>query len=370
MCGSYDENEVFAAVSRAVEAAGGFGWVTPGMKVAVKVNLLNGSKPEAAVTTHPAVACAVVRLLKDRGADVVVGDSPGGPMSVARLNSIYSVCGMDAVTKYGAVLNQDVGQKERHFDGVSLSDFNCCSFIDEADAVVNVCKLKTHGMMGMTAAVKNIYGVIPGITKAEYHFRHRGDEHFANMLVDLNQCFRPRMHIVDAVDAMEGNGPSNGSPRRVGLIGACQSPYDLDEFLAGVIGISPADVPTMVAAHKRGLVDLSAQVTGDAAGMKIPDFKLITERRSVLFGGEKGFARLRGAVMQTVLGARPSVQKDECIGCGKCAEACPAKAITMKNRLPVIKRSQCIYCYCCQEMCPKGAMLVKRSSLARLLSKM
>lgn len=369
LCANYDDNEVLSAVTRAVNAAGGLDWVTPGMRVAVKVNLLNGSKPEDAVTTHPAVACAVVKLLRDKGADVVVGDSPSGAMSAARLNSVYNACGMRRVEEFGAALNYDLGQKEMHFNGKSLSEFQCCSFVADADAIINVCKLKTHGMMGMTAAVKNMYGVIPGITKAEYHFRHRGDENFADMLVDLNECFKPRMHIVDAVVAMEGNGPSNGHPRHVGLIAASTSPYALDEFCAGVIGIDPKTVPTMAAAAKRGLSPAELTVIGDGADVRVEDFELIEERRSVLFGGEKGFARLRGQVMQNVLGARPVVLKDDCIGCGKCAQVCPAKAISIKNKLPVIKRSACIYCFCCQELCPKGAMRVTRTALARLLGK-
>ena len=354
-CESYDEMLVDAAVGKAIAEIEGLDWVRPGMRVAVKVNLLSAHRPEEAVTPHPAVAAAVVKLLMERGAQVVIGDSPSGPMTLSRLEEIYTVTGMKKLEKLGATLNRDLRVTELPRRKPGEKKIQCCAYLLEADAIVDVCKLKTHGMMGMTAAVKNMYGSVPGVTKAEYHVRFSGDDRFAGMLVQLFERLSPRLALADAIEAMEGNGPSNGNPRRVGLIAASQNGFALDEFLAGVIHIDPTEVPTLIAARKRGLVSLPPQVAGDGAGVSVPDFRLVHERKGAsLVGIVTGHAPKRR--MKTV----PVVDPEECVGCGVCSNVCPKGAIAMVDHLPMIDRKSCVRCFCCQELCPQGAMKAKR----------
>ena len=92
---------------------------------------------------------------------------------------------------------------------------------------------------------------------------------------------------------------------------------------------------------------------------------------SVFFhkAGTGFIGKIVDSVMFHALTPCPKVQKNDCIGCGKCAKICPAKAISMQNKLPVIDRKACIHCFCCQEFCPKGAMGVSRPVIARLLNK-
>lgn len=358
-CESYSQERVDAAVGRAITEIDGFNWVRPGMRVAVKVNLLSAHRPEDAVTTHPAVAAAVVKLLLQQGAQVVIGDSPSGPMTLSRLEEIYAVTGMKELEKLGAKLNRDLRVTELPGRRNGEKKIQCCAYLAEADAIVDVCKLKTHGMMGMTAAVKNMYGSVPGVTKAEYHVRFSGDDRFAGMLVHLFERLSPRLSVADAIEAMEGNGPSNGSPRQVGLIAASQNGFALDEFLARVIQIDPMEVPTLIVARKRGLVTLPFQVVGDGAEVSLPDFQLVHERKGAsLLGIVTGHAPKRR--IKTL----PVVEPGECVGCGVCAGVCPKGAITMTDRLPVIDRQSCVRCFCCQELCPQGAMKAKTAPQA------
>ena len=235
----------YTACQDALEAAcGDLSWVTPGMKIAVKVNLVSGAPPEKAITTHPSLVAALTKLLIARGAEVVVGDSPGGLFTPAFLQRVYHLSGYEAVKEAGATLNLDCATSDATFpQGAVLHQFTYTKWLTDCDAIINFCKLKTHGMMGMTAAVKNLFGAIPGAMKPEYHFRFPNAADFAKMLTDLSCFFRPRLHLVDAVVAMEGNGPTSGKPRQLGLLLGSEDPFALDEVCAQVLGCTA--VPTL-----------------------------------------------------------------------------------------------------------------------------
>ena len=164
-CADYERVE--QALEEAIEGAGGLDWVAPGMKIALKDNLVSGGKPDSAVVTHPKLVCALARLLIARGAQVRVGDSPGGLYNAAFVSRVYAASGMTAVEESGALLNRDFSQREARFaQGRVLRAFGYTAWLDWADAVINVCKLKTHGMMGMSCAAKNLFGVVPGTLKS------------------------------------------------------------------------------------------------------------------------------------------------------------------------------------------------------------
>ena len=363
-CPDYAPEHCRAAMEAVV---GSLDWVRPGMRIGVKLNLVHAAAPETAATTHPALIKALVELLTARGASVVLGDSPGGLYTAAALDRVYRVCGLEGL---GAELNHDVSVKEAVFpEGKVLKRFQYTGWLDGCDAIINFCKLKTHGMMAMTCAVKNFFGVIPGTMKPEYHFRFPQATDFANMLVDLQVYWKPKLHIVDAVTAMEGNGPTAGTPRAMGLVLAAEDPFQLDQVCAPLIGLKPEQVLTQQAALDRGLVE-----PFDLPRSLVPycktDFRLPPAKstlfRSVL-PGKAGEAL--GRTIQELLSPRPTLKEPACIGCGKCARLCPAKAIEMVQNKPKIHRKQCIRCFCCQEFCPKGALEAKRSAIASILTK-
>ena len=195
-CTDYGKNNIKTALFSLLKPIGGLDFVKEGMTVAIKANLVTFARPEEAVTTHPALICALIELLKERGAArVIVGDSPGGLYNATFLNKVYSVCGFsDAVEAAGGELNRNFGQREAHFaDAKVARSFTYTSYLDEADAIIDFCKLKTHGMMGMSAAAKNMFGVIPGTMKPEYHFRYPNTADFARMIVDIDEYFADKI---------------------------------------------------------------------------------------------------------------------------------------------------------------------------------
>lgn len=372
-CADYSEEAARPALEQVLAPLGGLDWVRPGMKIAVKVNLVTFAKPERAATTHPGLLCPLVRMLSERGAEVVVGDSPGGLFNAAYVNRIYAATGMRAVEQAGGRLNQNFEERTAKYqEGKVCRQFRYTAWLDGMDAIINLCKLKTHGMMAMTCGAKNIFGAIPGTVKPEYHFRYPDPRDFARMIVDLDEYFKPRLTIVDAVDCMEGNGPSGGTPRHMGALLASASPHKVDLVCAGLIGLKREEVPTLEAALEGGLIPASAEelsVEGDPAAFAIPDFQLIATGNSHLFrgNGRSLFGRIKGTLLEKLLAQRPQVKPAQCVGCGVCRKVCPAGAITMEGGKPRIDRKKCIRCFCCQEFCPESAMEVHRTAIAKLL---
>ena len=374
-CPDYSERTVRAALEAVLAPLGGLDWVTPGMCIAIKANLVTFMKPEGAATTHPSLLCALVKVLAERGADVVVGDSPGGLYNAAFVNRVYAATGMKVVEQAGGRLNRNFEEKDAEFPEAKVCrTFRYTAWLDEADAIIDFCKLKTHGMMAMTCGAKNMFGAIPGTIKPEYHFRYPDPRDFARMIVDLDEYFKPRLTIVDAVTCMEGNGPTGGTPRHMGALVAGENPHKVDLLCAGLIGLKREEVPTLEAALERGLIPERPEeltVEGDPAAFTIHDFQRIVTGNSHLFKGDgkslKG--RITGALLSKVLAQKPVLTRAKCVGCEVCYNICPVKAITMADRRPVIDRKKCIRCFCCQEFCPQSAMIVKRTAIAKLLDR-
>ncbi len=371
-CPEYDPAAVRRALEAVIGAAGGLDWVRPGMRVGIKLNLCAAKRPEAAATTHPVLAAELTRLLTERGAEVVLGDSPGGPFVPPLMHRLYETTGLRLCEEAGGKLNEDFGYTEVEFpEGKSLRRFAYVDWLRSCDEVVNFCKLKSHGMMGMTAAVKNLYGVIPGTHKSEYHFRHEDPMAFADMLVDLNEYVRPRLCLCDAVEIMEGNGPTMGTPRQLGLLLAGRDPYRLDRLCAALLGLKEREIPYLEAAKRRGLLaPEDPEPASVAAPYALRDFRRSGATASWFARSEedRGLKKLMKQGMYVLFRSRPQVGRD-CVGCGKCAGDCPASAITIHNGRARIDRASCIRCFCCQEFCPVGAMRVQRSPVAKLVGR-
>lgn len=369
-CKTYDVETVKPALEEALNAVNGLDFVMPGMKIIIKPNLVSFKKPDAAATTHPALLEALVEMLLARGADVTIGDSPGGPHSLPLLNRVYAATGMDRLEKLGAKLNRNMNEKTVDFpEGKVLKNFTYTEYLDEADAIIDFCKLKSHGMLGMSAAVKNLFGTIPGLKKPEVHYKFQNDAEFADMLVDLNEYFKPRLAICDAVVGMEGNGPTAGTPRQIGAIIASKSTYYADVVGAELIGMNIDGLPTLQAAYERGFAPASSKnlrVYGDIRALTVDDFKAPPVRGLSFM--RKG--NVLHFISKAALEHKPTLKKRLCVGCGECARMCPAKAIEMKNKKPHINREKCIRCFCCQEFCPRAAMVAHRPLAAKALNKL
>lgn len=372
-CESYDPIAAEEALRTLLAPLGGLDWVKEGMTVAIKANLVTFMKPEKAGTTHPVLLCALVKLLKEKGARVVVGDSPGGLYTKAFVEKVYSVTGLKAVEEIGGELNRDFSVAEASYpEGKEAKTFTYTAWLDKADAIIDFCKLKTHGMMAMSGAAKNMFGTIPGTAKPEYHYRYPDPDRFSDMIVDLDEYFAPRLSITDGIVGMEGNGPTAGTPRHIGLLLAAESPHAADLIGAAVIGLKVEDVPTLQAAFRRGLIPATAEeaeTVGDWKPFMKEDYKRVETVHSLRFNKDSDtfFGKFSSVIFDKALASRPALKGKECVGCKECFKICPAKAIEMKNGKPKIHKKDCIRCFCCQEFCPKGALKVKRTLIARLL---
>jgi len=373
-CRNYEIEEARKAINELIDKGDLLDFVKPSMTIAIKLNLVSAMKPEDAGTTHPALVRALCEKITSLGASVVLGDSPGGPFTAGYLKHVYDATGFSALSDMPNVsLNDDFSVKEvSNPEGVIAKNITVTNYLLEADAVINFCKLKTHGMMGMSAAIKNLFGTIPGTMKPEYHFRFPAAEDFSNMLIDLDEYWKAELNIVDAIEGMEGNGPTAGTPRPIGMVLASRTPYDLDVVGCKLIGMDINKVPFMVEAVNRKLTSgrmEDVDLVGSIDDYIVEDYKLLPGKSSLQFGGRGIFAPVIAKLGQLALSSRPKVKKAECIGCKKCFDICPAKAITMIDNKPVIDKNKCIKCFCCQEFCPKGAMKVKRTIIARLIQR-
>ena len=361
---------------RALEAVlapiGGLEYIPCGSRVVIKANLVSAMKPDSAATTHPTLLCALCDMLKERECEVVIGDSPGGLYNAAFVGRVYNVTGVREAEKHGAKLNMDFSQCTAEYpEGKVLKSFSYTGYLDRADYIINFCKLKSHGMMGMSCAAKNMFGAVPGVIKPEYHFRFPKYEDFADMIVDLDEYFHPILSIADAVVGMEGNGPTAGTPKEMGCVIASRSPHTLDTVAAEILGFKREELPILDAAYRRGIAPQrfeDAVLYGSVDPLRLMDFERVVERRSLEFTGDgkSGIKRLFGRIAGSILRTKPMLHKELCVGCGVCADICPAKAIVIKNKKAIIDRKACIRCFCCQEFCPKSAMKVHRTPLAKL----
>ena len=371
-CDHYQVETIRIKLESALMLLGGVHRLIPrGSRVFLKVNLLTGKEPSEAVTTHPAVVQALASLLLEAGMEVTIGDSPGGPFLSGRMDRIYRITGMKkAAEMSGARLNQNLESGEVVFpQAFRLKRFDMMQAVLEADAVISLCKMKTHSMTQMTGAVKNVFGVMPGLTKAALHFRFPQLEDFAHAMVDICEKVNPIISVMDGIEAMEGPGPSAGAVNQAGVLLVSTCPHHLDLAAARWMGMDPNQAPLLFAARQRELCHLDGRnlewvgIRPESVNQKPfkmppthePDFLL-------RYGSTPFLGRMLQVFSQRYMRPKPVINLFRCIRCGECAVICPAQVITMTPD-PVIRMDACIRCFCCQEICPVKAVEIKRSRL-------
>lgn len=441
-CTSYQQSAVDEAVRQAVGLLGGLNSVldgsgavcSPDHPLLLKPNLLTKSDPEKACTTHPAVFGAVAGLLQAEGyIDLTYGDSPGNP--VVKPEKVAEECGIKSVAdELGIPFGKFHCGTEVEFPQGRIADsFVLCDEVLKCGGIINICKMKTHQLERITGAVKNTFGCVYGVNKAASHAKFATAETFAKMLADLNCMIRPVLHVMDGIIAMEGNGPQSGTPVPMNVILASTDPVALDSVFCHLVYLDPELVATNLYCREQGIG------TYDNIEILTLDGNLTMQEAASLYGN-KNFdvqrsKEFRGALnkvkfLAPFLEKKPTIIKEQCVGCGICVKACPVdgKAIRlegdickfeisdsadltgenrghkpassiakireaelqdlvmetrkpeqhtsmnqsrkMKNlngrRVAVYDYNKCIKCYCCQEMCPQEAIIVRKPLLARL----
>ena len=373
-CKNYAESD--AKMTSLIDLMGGMGrFAKQGEKIVLKVNLLREARPEEAVCTHPAVAAAIGALVKEEGADAVIADSPGGGFryNEKTLDKIYRTSGMhQAAQQAGIELNRDTTSRPASYsEGILTKHFDIITPVYEAGAVFNLCKMKTHLFTMMTGAVKNIFGVVPGLSKPGYHAKLHDPRRFAGMLLDLARYISPRLSIMDAVLAMEGDGPGTGDPRQVGLLIGSENPLALDVVAGEIMGIDRQQNMILMEAEERNLrpnrVEDIEIIGADLAEVKIPDFRL-PQVAPGNFGLDPmpWHQQILQPFFKSAYTVRPRVIWERCIACGSCIEGCPMEAVSFVNEKAHIDDDKCIRCYCCHESCPEEAIGLHRSWLYQL----
>ena len=340
-------------------------------RILLKPNLLTAVVPEKAVTTHPAIVKAFATLAKHEGAWLTIADSPGSGLvyNEKTMRKVYRETGMAEVAEItGIEASLETGHDVVSFpEGKLIKRFEVIEPVLRADAVINLCKLKTHGFLFMTGAVKNSFGVIPGLTKPGYHAKLHEPERFASMCLDLSNYVAPRLSIMDAVIGMEGNGPHAGTPKQVGVLLASENPLALDVVAAEIMGLKQENNPVLLEAEKRGQspnrIEDVELVGLDKAELRIADFKLpstlLTSTGSVLL------AKL-APLLKHGLTVRPKIREEKCVACGACRDSCPVHVISIEKKCAKISHKDCIRCYCCHEMCAYNAIELQGGVLYRL----
>ena len=323
-CSTYDLDAVTEAVARACTLAD-FPDVR-GKRVLLKPNfLISDTNDQYAITTHPAVVQAVIRLLKVKGAKSIIigeGQCPRCILPVLQSEEIDFIPFRNSITL-------------RNPTGRALQEFSITDAITEIDILISIPKLKTHTYLYYTGAIKNMYGCIPGKQKQTLHKQFRDPVRFGQMLIDLSEVLHTDFAIMDAIIGMEGQGPYAGIPKPTGVILASKNLLAMDYAACNLAQIDPLIVSYIKDGLDRAPINL------DLVGDKVKPIRYRQARIDPDF---------------------PKVNIMQCTACGKCIQVCPNNAISYMSTLTKIGKAarvditKCIRCYCCQEFCPHKAI--------------
>lgn len=336
-------------------------------RVLVKPNLLAQNTARQCTTTHPAVVAAICTLLRDNGCAITIGDSsafwqPGNTRRAFATSGIAKVA-----SRFGAALvafEEDGGRVHHRGENRVLTDVLLARALDETDFLVNVPKLKTHSFFRLSGAVKNLFGLVPGGAKYEYHFIggfRRAD--FGEKLADIAAMIPPSLAVMDAITGLEGFGPAaTGKPRETGLLLVSENPFAVDCAAARSIGLDPFEVESIVAGISRGLIPADAVpvILGDRKA--IPSIPYRLPERHEEEPKEKD-------ALYRIIAVRPMVRPRRCDRCGVCADVCPTGAVTVQGdgaygdggarAAVVISRDRCLNCYLCYYRCPRKSIALR-----------
>jgi len=361
-CSDYNTDRVYEAVKSSIDLLGGMqSFVKPGTKVLVKPNLLMAKEPESGIITHPEVVRAVIRMLKEMGCGVYLGDGPSvWGSQIENIDHVYEVSGAKRIA-------EEEGVRLVKFDNKRWrsNKFPLTTYLDECDYFINIPKLKTHEFTLLTGAIKNLFGLVWWTHKVELHKKHFKAEDFSRMLADLYSEAKPSLTVVDAVTVLEGDGPAtSGKLRNLNLILAGADGVALDSVIALIMGIKPQDVLSTKEAAMRGLG------ISDINGIEVVGESLdsVTGRPFLLpvASFTRKLPRPVVNIAKRFIKYYPHPLHKICIRCSACIKSCPQKVISMKKGRISINYRGCISCFCCQEICPVAAMEVRRSFVARL----
>ena len=363
----YQYAQVHKAVKKSVELIGGLNVIiNPGSRVFVKINHLSPpSSADRGIVTHPIFVEAVLRLLKELNADITVGDDIySHKVDGFRISGFRQMCERVGVRLINL---KEGGFVEVKCNGHSLDTVFLSKIVLNADIVVNLPKLKTHSLTIFTGGVKNMYGVIPGSFRSKYHGEYSNSNDFCQILVDVYSVIKPQLTIMDAIVAMEGEGPASGKLRNPGIVLASRDAVALDAIATSVVGLNPKHILTTQFCNNRelGIGNLDRiEVVGEKLDdVAISNFRAPLAFTNLFISSIPGFLP---RILLKQLTIRPNVAKKNCTGCFECVNICPTGAITVMNKKVKIEKDICIDCMCCHEVCRFNAITPERSIIGNV----
>lgn len=370
-CREYESHSLMQKINGGIERLGGWDlFVHPGDKVLLKVNLIGPKPSESAAVTHSEFVRAMVRILKQRGCEVWIGDSSGGAIAgMAPTVKSFKAAGYERVAnEEGAIIKNfdSEGVIEVHPESKYEERMYLAKPIFDADVVINLPKLKTHSAGIYTGAVKNAFGCIPGLRKAKYHKMAPNPESFGEILADIHQIAKFQLHIMDGISAMQGEGPTAGEVYPGNKILMSTDPLALDTVAIKMLGMEIGEVPILGAAKRRRIGESKLEditIDGDYKTVpKLDNFKLPKRYKS---GKRRNYKALIKVI--DFFKTTPKVNRKKCRNCNVCVESCPVKAINRDTKQ--IDYKVCIECMCCHELCMyKAVELKKEKFLAGILA--
>lgn len=367
-CKEYNEDLVLEKVRQILKDAPPPNIV--GKTVLIKPNILSPKKPEFAICTHPVVVGAAVKAFLELGAEkVLVGESPA---VVPSMHAAKASGMLKAVEKAGGEWVDFSEMETLHFEGGTLiKSIDFAKPFFKADLVVSLCKLKSHQLMAYTGAMKNLFGLVVGLNKAQMHYRFSDKKDFSKYLTDLVIASGSQYAIMDAIVGMDGpGGPGNGRPVPLGFLAGSQNLLALDWVSASMVGYNPHDVLNLSDALSRKiwlndpseieLVGESKEKIGPLKFAIVTETRGMTSLQKMLPGWVNSFAK-------KIFVKTPQFQHATCIRCGRCIEICPPQVLDFEDeqkskwkKKVVINKIDCIHCFCCHEVCPVDAIALKR----------
>ena len=345
--------------------------------VVLKPNLLTAVPPEKGVITHPVFFQSAAQIVKENGGVVIVAESP----ATKPLKKVLAFVGYQKIIDQEQIEVADVTKTRVLMVDKPLryKRFDISEVFFKADIILNLPKLKSHSLTYLTGAVKNFFGLIPGLNKSQWHLKAPTAETFSELLLDLNEVlntgFSPPkqfLHVMDGIIGLEGEGPGpSGKPKDIGVILAGKDAVALDFTAADVVGMNYQDIATISKGFERPFSVSSPdeiEIAGEKVdAVRIRDFKPAVKKNlwNQLLRGPFLAKLFKNSFIQ-----KPVPDESLCTLCYQCKKICPAGAIAGQEgnkKVPVYDYDKCIRCFCCMEICPEAAIKLKKGRLQWLL---
>lgn len=359
------DDDVEQAVFKALDHLEASKLMKDGMFVLLKPNMLSAKPPERAVTTHPKVLEAVIHWVKKFNPKrIVVADSSAG-ISRGTTEKVFKESGLQAACESENVECTPFESTSRELyhveNPLALEEFPASSLLKEADLIINLPKIKTHGLTKLTCSIKNMFGTLLLGQKPKTHAAYPGIRQFSDALADVYSVFQPALTIVDGYLCQEGRGPAAGDVVKLDVIVSGFNGLLVDQVICNIIGLDPSKVHHLSSCIEKGLGPANLdglELLGEPIESVKRDFKI--PRGSPLAGAPMP-RFIANFVANKLFKAKIKFDDEACKLCGTCWKNCPVEAISppdemMKGNIPRWDSKKCIACYCCAETCPYEAI--------------